>query len=267
MALFVLTRAPQLAVWVLAVALGVQVVVSVTDLVDWHVSRPVRAPAVKASTAHPLDLTALAKGHLFGIAPPPAPAEGKNAPPTILPLVLTGILAATKPKDSMAIIGTSAGDAKVYPVGQRVPGNARVQAIYIDRVLLDRNGLIEALILPRKFGGGGSPAQAMRPEPSALDRLRDTIASASDPPSDALGAKPVFVEGKLRGYRVYPADNSRMGLRRGDLVVAINGTALDDPTRGNDILSGLGNTDQARVTVMRGGKPHEITVNKAAIAN
>jgi hypothetical protein len=82
--------------------------------------------------------------------------DDANAPPTNMPLVLTGIIAASDPKSGMgmAIIGTQAGNAKIYPVGQRVPGNARVHAVYVDRVLLERNGVIEALTLPKKLGGG-----------------------------------------------------------------------------------------------------------------
>jgi type II secretory pathway component PulC len=55
------------------------------------------------------------------------------------------------------------------------------------------------------------------------------------------------------------------GLRKGDLVVAINGTALDDASRGNDIFGSLGNASEARVTVLRAGRAHEITVNMAQL--
>ncbi len=58
-----------------------------------------------------------------------------------------------------------------------------------------------------------------------------------------------------------------MGLRNGDLVLAVNGTALDDPTRGNEIFASLGNSDQARVTVMRNGQQQDITLNLSQIAN
>jgi general secretion pathway protein C len=154
-------------------------------------------------------------------------------------------------------------------VGARVPGNARVHAVYIDRVLLDRNGAIEALMLPRKFTGNG-PAPAVA-GPSALDRVQRAISNEPGIVSDVLRPQPVFADGKLRGYRVYPGGNVRafatLGLRNGDLVVAVNGTALDDPTRGNDIFTSLANTDQARVTVMRNGQQQDITLNMSQIAN
>ncbi len=263
------TRAPQLTVWVLAAALGVQAAVIVT-----HVAGSGAAPprhdqaAVQGIARPPLNLAALGSGHLFGVAPAPPAVNDANAPETNMPLVLTGIIAATDPKNGLAIIGTAASNAKIYPVGQRVPGNARVHAVYVDRVLLERNGTLEALMLPRKYGGGG-PVPA--PGPSALDRVQRAISNEPGLISDVLRPQPVFAEGKLRGYRVYPGQNAKafasLGLRNGDMVLSINGTPLDDPNRGPDIFSTLGNSSQARVTVMRNGQQQDITLNMSQIAN
>ncbi|HEX3835637.1 MAG TPA: type II secretion system protein GspC [Steroidobacteraceae bacterium] len=261
-------RAPQVAVWALAAALGIQAAVIVTHLAGSGAGPLPRGPAAPLALAPRLDLTALRNGHLFGAAPAPAPVNDANAPPTNMPLILSGIVASTDPKSGLAIIGTTPTNAKVYPVGERVPGNARVHAIYPDRVLLERNGTIEALLLPSKFTGGSAPA--LRPGPTALDRMQRVIANEPGLISDVLRPQPVFTEGKLRGYRVYPGRNARafatLGLRNGDLVLSINGTALDDPARGNDIFSTLGNSDQARVTVMRNGQQQDITLNMSQIA-
>ena len=262
-------RAPQLAVWALAAALGVQAAVIVTHLAGSGAATLPRSPSGTVTALHPpLDLAALSNGHLFGAPPPPPPVDDANAPPTNMPLVLTGIMAATDPKNGLAIIGTTATNAKVYPVSERVPGGALVHAIYPDRVLLERNGTIEALLLPSKFAPGTVPA--FRAGPSALDRMQRVISNEPGLISDVLRPQPVFAEGKLRGYRVYPGRNARafaaLGLRNGDLVLSVNGTALDDPARGNDIFSSLGNSDQAHVTVMRNGQQQDITLNMSQIA-
>ena len=264
-------HAPQLAVWALAAALGIQAAVIVTHLAGSGGGPPPPPAAVAANPGHPpLDLAALGNGHLFGTPPPPAPVDDANAPQTNMPLVLTGIIAAADPKNGIAIIGTSATNTKLYPVGERVPGNARVHAVYVDRVLLERNGVIEALLLPRKLStAGGLMTTPMAP--SALDRVQRALSNEPGLISDVLRPQPVFAEGKLRGYRVYPGPNVRafatLGLRNGDLVLAVNGTALDDPSRGNDIFASLGNSDQARVTVMRNGQQQDITLNMSQIAN
>jgi general secretion pathway protein C len=262
-------RAPQVSVWVLAAALGVQAAVIVTHLAGSGGAPPAHDTVVATAAFHaPLNLAALGNGHLFGAAPPPPAVDDANAPETNMQLVLTGIIAATDPKNGLAIIGTAAGNAKIYPVGERVPGNARVHAVYVDRVLLERNGTLEALMLPRKFGGAGP---ATGPGPTALDRFQRAISNEPGLISDVLRPQPVFAEGKLRGYRVYPGQNAKafasLGLRNGDLILAINGTALDDPTRGNDIFASLGNSDQARVTLMRNGQQQDLTLNMSQVAS
>ena len=68
------------------------------------------------------------------------PSDPPMRPPTNMPLVLTGIIAATDPQNGLAIIGTRPATPRSYPVGENVPGNARVHAVYSDRVLLERNG-------------------------------------------------------------------------------------------------------------------------------
>ncbi len=65
----------------------------------------------------------------FGARPRrPRAGDDANAPQTNMPPILTGFFAASDPKNGLAIIGTTASNAKVYPVGERVPGNAVVHA-------------------------------------------------------------------------------------------------------------------------------------------
>ena len=83
--------------------------------------------------------------------------------------------------------------------------------------------------------------------------------------------QPVFAGGKMRGFRVYPGANrqafSRIGLRAGDLVTAINGTPLDDKDRAQEIFSTLNSSTDARVTVTRNGRQQELVLNIAQIAS
>jgi general secretion pathway protein C len=259
-------RAPRLAVWVIALGLGVQAALIVTGLAGAGQVFPSRA--AQLPTPQPaLDVAALANAHLFGEPPPPSPADDANAPQTNMPLVLTGIIAGHTPQDGLAILGPNANSTRVYAVGQRVPGNATVHAIYEDRVLLDRGGNIEALTLPRRTGTvhGHSPAL------SAVNRVERALESQPGLLGDVMRPQPVFVDGHQRGYRVYPGRNARaftsLGLRNGDLVTAINGTPLDDPNRGTDVLQTLSSSDQAHITVMRDGQQQELTLDMSQIAN
>ncbi len=76
--------------------------------------------------------------------------------------------------------------------------------------------------------------------------------------------------GKLRGFRAYPGRNraifSKLGLKAGDLVTAINGTPLDDPQKSQDVFNTIQTSDHVTVTVERGGQRQDITLNIAQVA-
>jgi general secretion pathway protein C len=76
--------------------------------------------------------------------------------------------------------------------------------------------------------------------------------------------------GKLRGFRAYPGRNraifSKLGLKPGDLVTAINGTPLDDPQRSQDVFNTIQTSDHVTVTIERGGQKQDITLNIAQVA-
>lgn len=272
-----LARGPKIATWVLALALGVQAALIVTDLTG---GAPVLTTAAAPSTAAlataqgKVNVAAIVNGHLFGVAQADSAAvDAANAPQTSVPLVLTGIIAGDDPLTGLAIVGESAAGAKVHAVGDSLPGGVRLHSVYSDRVLLDRNGTIEALVLPRQFAAGTGAAPAPLPQASdnsAVDRVRRVIAEQPGAIAEIMRPQPVFAQGKQRGYRVYPGRNRqafvRLGLRPGDLVTAINGTPLDDPARGQEIFQTLGSASEARVTVMRNGRQQDLTLNMAQVA-
>jgi S1-C subfamily serine protease len=52
----------------------------------------------------------------------------------------------------------------------------------------------------------------------------------------------------------------------GDLVTAINGTPLDDPGRGMEILQSMNSATDVTVTVERNGQSTQININNAQVA-
>lgn len=267
------TRGPRVATWLLALAVGVQAAIIVTDLAGAD-----RAPSpgviAAASRAHgtPVDIAAITNTHLFGIAPAAAGAgNAANAPQTNMPLVLTGVVAANDPRDGLAILGPSAAATKVYAVGDNIPGGARLHAVLSDHVLLDRGGVIEALALPRQLVGNAPPPNmsAAPIQPPVMQRMRELVSRDPGIIGDIMRPEPVFAGGKQQGFRVYPGRDRdafiRLGLRPGDLVTAIDGTPLDDPARGQQILSTLGTSSEAHVTVLRNGQQQDLTLDLAAV--
>jgi general secretion pathway protein C len=245
-------------------------------------AEPTIAPAVTgpANTqtrpaATSFDLASIVDGHLFGVASAPGNVDPSDAPATQMSLVLVGTIAQTDPAQGLAIIGESSQSAKVYTVGKVVTGGTKLHSVYPDRVILDRGGKLEALLLPKQFRGGGPSAQiasAGAPVgPDGLgDRIRDMAQRNPAAMTEIMRPQPVFANGQQRGYRVYPGRNrqqfSRLGLMPGDLVTAINGAPLDDPARGLEILQSMNSATDVTVTIERNGQTSQISIDNARVA-
>src|SRR5689334_712527 len=272
-----LARAPQILTFVLALALAAQLAFIVVAMTSR--SRQAALPPVAAlPPPQQLDIGGLVTAHLFGNAAVQTSGDAANAPPSSMPLVLACVLHTEDPKEGMAIIGESAQAAKVVAVGQQVPGGAQLDSVYSDRAIINRGGALEAVYLPRQSGGGIVSAAAPPPMAQAapqgndamIDRMRKLVNDDPGMLSQIMRPQPVFAGGEMKGFRVYPGANrqafSRMGLRAGDMVTAINGTPLNDKDRAQEIFGTLGSSTDARVTITRNGRQQELVLNLAQIA-
>lgn len=90
-------------------------------------------------------LANIADLHLFGVYS----ANLDNLPTSQLQLTLEGtIVSLETPAQSYALITTPSQPAKVYKVGDTLPGNATVTRIAKHYVVVDDNGTLEKLALP-----------------------------------------------------------------------------------------------------------------------
>lgn len=231
-------------------------------------------PKIDAAPPPPranVDVQAIANAHLFGLPTAEAQPNAANVPQTQMSLVLAGTIAFDDPDAGFAIVGESAANAKFYAVGGMIGGTARLHSVYADRVILDRGGRLEALSLPR-----GAPSTAVtaaaRPAPAnpVGDNLRRLAQNNPSAIGEMLRAQPVFAGGAQRGYRVYPGRDRqqfvRLGLQPGDLITSINGTALDDPMRSNEILNTFASSSTVAVTVERNGAAQQLTLDIAQLS-
>ena len=266
-----LSEGPRIATWVLALALGVQAALIVTDLAGGGGGKATTVPAV-APRARALDLASITNAHLFGAAPAPK-QDAANAPATSIPLVLTGIIAGNDPQNGLAILGPTAQSTKVYAVGDTIAGGPRLHSVYNDRVIIDRDGQLESLALPHQMSASAPPPSAAMlqgGENPAIERMRRMISEQPGLIGDVLRPQPVMDHGHMNGFRVYPGRDrmafTRLGLRPGDQVTAINGTPLDDRDRSEQILKTLQSASEARVTVIRNGQQQDLVLNIAQLA-
>ena len=266
--------APSLVTFVLIVVLAAQLAallwraLGATDTQS-DVSLQAAPPEVPT-----VDLAAIVNAHLFGVAA--SSDDPSMAPATSANLTLAGTLAGIQPEQGWAIIGASGQAARVYATGAALPGGSKLFAVYPDRVILDRSGARESLMMPRLSGGGGAPLAAaslpgsVSQNASLADSVRQLLVQNPSTGGDLLRPQPVFAGGSLKGYRVYPGRNRaqfvNLGLQPGDLVMAVNGAALDDPNRGLEILRGIGQGSAVTLTIDRGGQQQQISVDPAAVA-
>jgi general secretion pathway protein C len=222
---------------------------------------------------------AITNAHLFGNATEvdaPIVENTEDAPDTRLNLSLRATIAANNEQIAHAIIADGAGKEKVYFFGDSVPGGAKLHRVDLDRVILNRGGVMEALRLPKKYADAGARA------PSAANNRRAPATSNAAPPNiqqlisqnaasfaEIVRPQPFMPNGKLKGYRVFPGRNRQqfiaLGLRPGDLVTEINGVALTDPAQGMQVFNSLGTSSQVSVTVERNGRSEVLALDTSQI--
>ena len=264
-------RGAQTLVAVLLVALAIECALILTRALGQSALPPpatgANRPAPARAVTNPsVELANIVNAHLFGVAG--AQAGGGNAPQTTAPLILAGVIADKDPTKGQAIIGDTASAAKLVAVGAAIPGGARLNSVYGDHVLIERGGRLETLRLPRTPMKGGPPV-APAPLPGG-----PRTAAAQDNATVLAGlvrVQPVFNQGKLSGYRIFPGGThgasafNQLGLRAGDLITAINGTSLDDAARAMEVMQTLSSSASATVTVARNGTSQEVNLNLATL--
>jgi len=243
------------------------------DLIEPPAAQLGPASSSSVPSADLADVQSIASAHVFGEASE-EPAE--TAPPPVtedlddtrLSLTLKGTVAATESERSVAIIADQRNEEKVYGEGDSISPGTTVHAIYADRVVLNENGALTELNLPRDYPEGTAVVRRSATNVSrtaANDRtIQNVVAQNVTKLADVIRPTPYFVAGQQQGYRVYPGRDRKqfaaLGLRPGDLIKDIDGAALTDPQQAMQIFQNLGTADQVSVTVERNGQPEVIVL-------
>jgi general secretion pathway protein C len=268
---------PKLVSLLIAALILLQLVQIGYSLLAKPLKSPQPVPAAPAlGQQHPsFDLQTVTTAHLFGLAETPT-QDPASAPQSSANLILAGTIATQDPRRGVAIIAERGGPSKVYAVGERI-GGASLHSVYLDRVILDRAGALETLLLPRQIlaSNRAAPATRQAADPGtaqAVENVRRMVQQDPGILDQVMRTVPSYdnAAGKLRGFRAYPGRNrqifGKLGLKAGDLVTAINGTPLDDPQHGQDVFNTIQTSDHVTVTVERGGQKQDITLNIAQVA-
>ncbi|MBO0399013.1 GspC family type II secretion system variant ExeC [Aeromonas veronii] len=221
------------------------------------------AVAVNGQNNPRLELGEVSRLALFGKAIPKAQAKAAvaaNAPRTQLNAQLNGVLASSEPAKSIAIIAMS-GIQNSYGVGDMIDGTqARIRQVYPDRVIIERDGRDETLMLDGEEYGKPLPQTNTAP----LGSLRSELMANPGKITDYLNISPVQVDGRMTGYRLNPGSNpeffNQSGLQANDLAISINGLDLRDNMQAMQAMQQMAGATEMTVTVERQGEQFDIYV-------
>ena len=210
---------------------------------------PTPRTAAEDAGAPASDFGALKDSNLFGVEAEqaaPTPVAVIDAPETTLSLLLKGIVARSTDTNGSATISSNSGADKKYEVGNTIDGadGATLHSVYADRVLIDRNGRLETLRFPKELSASSVPMARPAPLPQAQPQntgtLREAIVANASRIGDVMRVAPHVQEGQVVGFRLTPGRDraafEALGLQSGDVVTDINGTVLDDPSQGLQVV-------------------------------
>jgi type II secretion system protein C len=196
-------------------------------------------------------------------------ALGTDASVSSTPLRL--MLIETNPgrnsNEGTARIGTSSENPQTYSAGALLANGARLVQVHGEYVVLEYQGRTAKLIKNDQgkakakdermlLVGGETPREATKP-------------TVSDPLVQILRPTPVFDGNQVIGLEVYAGPNvslfSQIGLQSGDILLAINGTPINDTKATLDLLRELTNGSALTASVSRKGERKSVSLDGSVI--
>ena len=225
---------------------------------------------------------------------PSNPREGieNGARETRLALKLTGIVASTSDGLGSAMIEAKKQQG-LYSVGDALPASGKVTLAKIlpKQVVIDNNGTYELITLFSDNGIVGIVKTESKPDESSNERIETASVSTQavntakqqqlasryrqqlyDDPQSLAGLVSISaVQGKegLKGYRLSPgrdaAQFTALGFKSGDIVTAVNGYTLSDPTNTVRLYQLMRDATDATFDIEREGAAVSINVSLSTI--
>ena len=156
-----------------------------------------------------------------------------DAPPTSLSLRLYGIRYSDSGKANAAILGFDPNNQRIYNTNDVIADDIVLEYIEPERVIISRGGITESVtfekdsVLSKTFTNSLANKDNTTPKINWIDTEIDLV-------SDMITFQPYFSDGSIKGYQLYPGDDSSLfnqsGLQPGDVLVAVNGLSVRDPS-------------------------------------
>lgn len=216
--------------------------------------------------------------HLFGEFNNNGASGHRDAPQSALNLQLRGLLASGNPDEGFAIISDSSGLEGVYRVGADLPGKARVEEIYNDRVVISREGSYETLRLPGARDSETDHQWVVNAVPAAVEgqngpqiltvalpQLRRQLGLDVTESTNTYGLIPVSTGGYRLSLGRGASQMVELGLQSGDIIEAANGVMLNDQAAVENIIQQVMKGQRLNLQIRRNGQVQEIQADLAEI--
>lgn len=243
---------------------------------------PEMATMAVPSTVH-FDPHSVTGANIFGRAEPkPGQVSLDSIPISSLNLVLTGVVAAGG--SSYALISVNGQPQEPFAIGQEVLNGAILQAVYPDRVILERGGIQESLMLegmakilpelgldglpaqrassPAQANAGASPIQQQGPNSYVVPR--SVVDAQMKQPQEFL-SQALMVPNASGGFLVREIQPGsiyeNIGLQVGDVIRSVNGQPVNNVEDAVRAYQRFGKMQDIRVEVVRSGRPELLQYN------
>jgi len=123
--------------------IGVIFVIYVCTLVS-DFTIPEMSLSTSASSSRIVSVSQVSQYHIFGVYND----NLANLPETQLQLTLEGVMFSLNKGQSFAIMSSPDAPAKVYKIGDTLPGDATLEKVFKDEVIINYQGVMQSLKLP-----------------------------------------------------------------------------------------------------------------------
>ncbi|MBI3778755.1 MAG: PDZ domain-containing protein [Gammaproteobacteria bacterium] len=272
---------PRVRQWLPGILNGGMLLLLTASLAQWTwlLAKPPLPPLVVATPAPPpaqntFSLQPLLAAHIFGqVSQELTGRRLDNLPISSLNLVLTGVIASAS--GGYALISVNGQPQEPFAVGQAVTGGAELQAVYPDRVVIRRNGVLESLLLEgaekTPTEQWAPPAATYQPPVTSGNIVQETGANRYTVERDQLAAQmrtPDFLKqatvmpsgsGGFLMKQIQPGSlYEKLGLRAGDVIKSVNGQPLNSAEDAIRLYQQMSSVGAVQMEIMRGGKSEQL---------
>jgi len=170
-----------------------------------------------------------------------------DIPPTSLSLRLYGIRYSNSGQLDAAILGFDPNNQRIYKTNEVIADDIILEFIEPERVVISRRGIRESVTFDSDTVLSPEITKALANSSKGI-KVEDINSSAL---SQMISFQPYFSNGTLKGYQIYPRNQSKLfdssGLKSGDVLVAVNGLDIKDPS----VLKELSVFGQVKLDLIR----------------